>query len=274
MDERIPESLAPLFAPLPIPIAEHLVLRLERKQHLSTEKARDLLLREVQQARFAVVLYMNPYVRNISHEAIEPALRFSTSWLLQTLSLHSPGKKALLPQTLSTWHGRGLLRYREYGLPDFDSAAALFIARIIDRGERNFLPSRINEEEPLWWCWRQDDPGSSPVACPISFPADVPPVDVPPSALLWTPWTGAAWYPAWKQVGYAEGAVRFAGFQSRHWMLTPAQIGHWQPELAPFLQTLPREEVLRQDLLNTLADLALLRLATSRLKPNGRGFSG
>jgi hypothetical protein len=262
MDESsIPPSLAPLFAPLPIPVADHLVLRLQRKQHLTAQAARELLLKEVREKRPTVYFSMRPFVNNTLGQIPEVHLRFSSGWLLRTLSLHSPGKKPLLPQTLSHWHGRGLLRYREYGLPDYDSAAALLIARLIDQGERNFLPSKIGAEEPLWWCWRQDSPQAPVQPCPVPLPPGLL-----PSTLLWTPWAGASWDRAWTAIGRELGAIRWARPEKSLWTLSPEEIALWDPELTSLVEKLPQEETFRQDLLQTLATLVLLRLAADRFQ--------
>src|SRR5947209_64980 len=60
------------------------------------------------------------------------------------------------------------------------------------------------DREPAWWCWRQDHPQTPIIPCPVPLPDDLP-----PSAVLWTQWAGAAWHPEWLGVGQ-RGAIRWA----------------------------------------------------------------
>jgi len=258
-------SSYPDFAPLPFPIFQHLLRRFERKGRGDDGSLVPLLEKEVRQKRGIAFAYMNPFVRAGLRQKELRDHRFSTAWLLRTLAEEGPEKKPIPYSTLSYWHGRGLLQYSEHGLPEFDSAAALCIARMIDQGERNWLPSIIGEAEPHWWCWRQDDPESQPLLCPIPLPADLP-----SKALLWTPWAGASWDPHWVLIGKDLGAIRWAGvkrdqFNARHWGITTEDIERWDPLVATLTLDIPREEP--QELVQTLATLALHRLARTRISP-------
>lgn len=263
--ESVLQSLYPLFAPLPVSFVEHLVRRFERARRASPSTAWDLLIREVREKRDLAYLYMNPFIQN---------REVSTGWLLQTLTEHHPDKKAMPPQTLHSWHTRGLLRYESHGLPAPDSAAALFITRLIDPGDRNWLPTGMSDDEPGWWCWRQDTPGMPAVPCPVPLPANLP-----DSTLLWTPWAGAAWQSPWMLIGKERGAIRFVGTRktrrSFRWDISYQALEQWVPTLASALASSPvthasplhdedTEEV-RQQLLHALATLALRHLALTRL---------
>jgi len=168
---------------------------------------------------------MHPFVAN-DH--------LTTSWLLKALTTHTPGKTPVQSSTLNLWHERGLFSYTERGYPEPDSAAAMLIARMVDRRERNWLPTIMTQREPRWWCWRQDRPDAPVVACPIPLPDDLP-----PSALLWTPWLGACWHIPWLQIGLL-GAARFAGTQGPmsgeewRWNLSLEDFHRWDPEMAAF----------------------------------------
>jgi hypothetical protein len=270
------QTIYPLLAPLPVPMAEHLVRRLERRRKSSPAASWDTLAREVAQRRKDIYRYMAPYVLGRAAHRGEVESRYSTGWLLRTLQMHAPGKKPVPPQTLSYWTSRGLLRFREHGVPDYDSAAALLISRTIDQGERNWLPSVISEQEPRWWCWRQDGPDAPVVACPVPLPANLP-----DETLLWTPWPGAAWNREWLLVGQLErtfahlGAIRWAGIKKSRmgtdiWNVSWEALEGWQPDLAPLISAirrkytdLPREIV--AEMQQSLAQYALQALAVTRL---------
>ncbi len=269
----IPLEASPLFAPLPLPMVEHLLLRMRRIVSLSYGDKPDLnavalehLREAVARSRTAVYTSMHPYVVARKITVDEPGangegrvMRYSTSWFLRTLAVHSPKKEPIPSQTLSLWHKRGLFRYQEYALPDLDAAAALLIARMTDTRKRNWLPSLLLSDEPYWWCWRQDTPEMTPVPCPIPLPADVP-----SSALLWTPWTGASWSRCWLRLDQHVGAVRWAGVREKedgsYWDVTKADLERWDPEIACHLPSSPEYEQLFQN----AADLILRRLSLTR----------
>lgn len=272
----IPLQSYPLFAPLPLPMVEHLLLRIRRIVILSHGDKPDVhvvALEQVQEAvahyRTAVYTYMHPYVVARKITVDESGLngegrvmRYSTSWFLRTLAVHSPNKEPIPSQTLSLWHKRGLFRYQEYAIPDLDSAAALLIARMTDKRKRNWLPSLLLPDEPYWWCWRQDTPDAPPVPCPIPLPEDIP-----SSALLWTSWVGASWNRCWLRLDQNVGAVRWAGMQEKEdgisWEITKADLERWDPEIASHLPSSPEYE----QLLQNAAELVLRRLSLARFSP-------
>ncbi len=260
-------SHMPQLAPLPIPMALHL-LKQQRKllkkavrtssQDELEKGALSLLEKKVQEKRDAVYILMNLLIQA---ELSSREAGLSTTWLLQALSAHMPGQQPVPSQTLSLWRERKLLRYQEWGRPDAESAAALLLARMVDERIRNWLPTTIGEDEPHWWCWRQDTPELLPVPCPIPFPADLP-----PTALLWTPWGGATWDPHWLKIGTGRGAIRWTGAVSEHrcvrWTISRQELQRWDPEVAALTIDLPADA---EALSHTLAQLALFRLARTRL---------
>ena len=257
----------PLLAPLPIPMVLHLFKR--QRKHLKNharaiapdeldQAAWFLLEQKVREKRDAVITLMNPIMQA---EKSSREIGLSTTWMLQVLTVHMPGKQPVPSQTLSLWRERNLLRYREWGHPEADSAAALLLTRMVDARIRNWLPTTIGEDEPHWWYWRQDTPEMVPVPCPIPLPADLP-----LAALLWTLWGGAAWDPHWLKIGTGRGAIRWAGAVSENrcvrWTISQQELQRWDPEAAAFTIDFPE---CAEDISHTLAHLALFRLARTRL---------
>src|SRR5579884_1382833 len=270
----IQQSRSPLFAPLPHPFAEHLVLRLQRHDRkLSLEEAWDMFQVELRRKREIAYLYMNPFVQMYLQRGVKGSTAsFSTAWMLATLSRNSPGKKPVPDDNLAYWQGKGLLRYREHGIPELSNAAAFYIARMLVPDQRKgFLPSSMACDEPDWWSWQQSDPDQEPVPCPIPLPADLV-----PETVLWTPWAGAAWDASWLLIGQDRGAIRFAGInRSRvngalRWQVQPEALARWEPKLARLLDELPDERtdpIERQEQLHSLATTTLRRLAQTRVLP-------
>jgi hypothetical protein len=213
----------------------------------------DTMLYGVQKIRRATYALMNPIVGSIS-----------TEWLLRQLS---ETRHTVTPTTLSRWRDAGLLRYQQKDKPEADSVASLLIATSLHKQRRGALPTSLLAGEPAWWCWRQDSPTSPVVSCPIPLPEDIP-----PRALLWSQWTGAAWQPAWLSVG-KRGAIRWAGTLEINgklvWNISLDTLMMWVPDIASNLKGL---EVSRSELedtpelLHTLANMALLRLSGECLR--------
>ncbi|MGH2496580.1 MAG: hypothetical protein ACRDIV_17920 [Ktedonobacteraceae bacterium] len=261
--QDLPPLAYPLFAPLPVPMVLHL-LRGPSKPHPAAEQQPltwRLLEQRVRATRQTAFVYMDPFVQG-EH--------ISSSWLMQALRANAPEKIPVGTQALSLWHERKLLRYSERGRPAPDNAAALLIARMVDKRERNWLPTNMREDEPSWWCWRQDGLDAPITACPVPLPPDLP-----ATALLWTPWQGASWQRRpWLRVG-SLGAIRWARatevVRGSQWIwdLSLSDLEQWDPAVAA-LALPPRPIVSRetyrarnieQDLLHTLAQVALYRLA-------------
>ncbi len=128
-------SYMPRLAPLPIPMAEHL-LKQQRRLLQKTVRtsspdelekgALSLLEQNIQVKRQAVYGLMDPLVQTEKGSREVP---LSTTWIMQVLRAHTPENRLVPSQTLSLWRERHLLRYRERGHPDLDNTAALLLAR-------------------------------------------------------------------------------------------------------------------------------------------------
>lgn len=262
---ELPQSLYHLFAPLPVPMSEHLLLRLARRNPGSIVKLWDILIAEMEEKRREAYFYMNSYVEL---DALEHK-HLSTSWLLEALSIYAPERKRLPASTLSYWARRGILRYVSEGKPDPSSAAALLIARMIDPGERNFLPAKIEvEKEPLWWC-RAETIDHRGFPCPVPLPTNLE-----ASTLLWTNWPGAAWDPLWMRIGDDLGAIRWAGATVQkgdiQWTITLDELEVWMPHLVQSskFSELAQMSVKRQ----VTQDIAHLALRLLAMKYIGSGY--
>jgi len=233
------ETSASIYAPLPAPFMAHLRrhwLRIptpprltedaleQARQHL--EQARQHLEQAFQEARAATDTDLTPLVQ--SGRLTMQALRRQ----IETGSGHR-----LADSTLRAWVGRGLLVKAAIGKPAPSSAAAILIMRRLmpQTMQRDWLPAELAPDEPRWWCWRQDAPDQARLPCPVPLPDDLP-----ASALLWTPWSGAAWSSDWQAV--AGGAVRWGGEP------TLGDLARWGADLtavpaADAAQTVARQQV-------------------------------
>lgn len=259
----------PQLAPLPLPMAEHLLeyqnrlYRISPPLRLSPEEALEQFTQEyettwnsveqqIKSSRCKVYELIECEKKTISGER-----QLSTESILKMLATT---KGTVTTQTLSRWRENGLLRYQRWNEPDSDSIAALLISSMIDGRQRGWLPPGINQDEPYWWCWRQDQPDAPVESCSIPFPDDLP-----PSALLWTPWCGAAWSPTWLKVGKI-GAIRWAGTHIQDgkllWAVNQEDLQHWVPEIMSLGSGLD----VTPEILHILANVALLNLTRSRLK--------
>ncbi|SRR5579884_3903735 len=142
--------------------------------------------------------------------------RLNVHWLRRELApvtresgnLKESKKAPVSSDTLTKLVENHLLRRDSWGVYDWQSVAALWICRRIDRErERNWLPEQVSEQEPWWWCWSQDFPTASLLPCP--YPSV--PVNLSNSTVLYTRWAGAGWSDdAWLKVG-SLGAITFVG---------------------------------------------------------------
>lgn len=274
----------PQFAPLSTPIVKHWLSNQstmldyhfsdasnfqESVEHISQQLQQKWSLFEqyVHEKRLHTYALMNAIVQfdQVSSDHYVPA-----RWFRETLSAYTPhlqkGKKreAMTPQTLSVWSERHILRHHAWGQLDAQCVAGIITARQLDQTrERSWLPSMVEEAEPLWWCYSQSPPlngqPSPIVPCPVPIPQDLP-----PATLLWTPWIGAAWDPHWLQIG-TYGSVRWAGakldqYQRVQWQVTEADLQQWDPEVAALDMGFLKNS---QEMLNGAAHFVLLRLALS-----------
>jgi hypothetical protein len=227
----LPAHLYPLFAPLPLPIASHLVTqeyRRSRRKAVSMRPAPEqvwwVVEEQVRRARTVAYEYMHPFVlvdKRRSEQGLPRAFP-SAEWLLDTLATYTPEGKRNAEPTLDYWQKKGLLRRdKPRGQLDLMSVAALLIARIAEEEhQRNWLPSKIREEESDWWCYGQAGPTApaQPTRLPLA-------PTLPAATLLWTPWLGAAWEGEWRVIG--NKAFRWAGaVSSEH------DLEAWDPSIA------------------------------------------
>lgn len=264
--EELPAFSYPLYAPLPLPVVDHLFKRPVRDAGRRLTQSWEALAQQIHFARRAAYLVMHPYVLTDS---------LTTAWLLARLKANSPAKTPVGTANLSLWYERGLLRYERHGRPEVDNAAALLIARMVDPRERNWLPSTIEAGEPHWWCWRQDTPQSAAVPCPVPLPDDLT-----STALLWTPWAGAAWLNRhWLSIG-SLGSVRWArtarsrkaGGEHWSWAISRDDLACWDQEVTrlpfPEMSSMYADEI-GAEVLQAQSTLILYRLA---LQPGRLGM--
>ncbi len=255
-------------APLSESMARHLLSH-QSKQHKPPMVLAATLEQELEEAKQRYqtewsalhdkVRIYRPKVYTLLSPLIQPSGgQLSTDWILHALKEYT--HRSVTPQTLSRWREHGLLRYHQKDQPDADSTAALLISGMIDDRARGWLPPAQAEDEPLWWCWRQDSPRASAIPCQFPLP------DLPPSTLLWTPWTGAAWNVTWLNVG-TFGAIRWAGTmrvgEKLLWQVTCRDLEQWVPEVISLGEGLD----ITPEITHTLANVALLHLARTRLGP-------
>lgn len=195
----LPEHLYPVFAPLPVAFANHLVLLEHRlsgrkavSRRLSSERLWKIVEERVCLARNLVYDYMSPFVLVEQHR-IEQGLprQFpEEAWLLNALATYSPDGIRYSAATIELWQRKRLLRREKpRGMFALDSVAALLITRIVEgEHQRNWLPSEIPAGEPIWWCYEQS--GVEVARQPVAFP--LPATHLEPM-LLSTPWCGARW---------------------------------------------------------------------------------
>lgn len=228
----LPPHLYPTFAPLPVPLAEHLVLQEYRRYRRVTPSKRPTasqmwarVCERVSRARTVAYEYMHPFVA-VDKKRRDQGLAHtfpSPDWLLDALASYTPQGKRNAEPTLDYWQKKGLLRRdKPHGLLDLTSVAALLVARIAEEEhQRNWLTSELAEEEPTWWCYSQSRPDA---------PVEPVPLPLPPTlavtTVLWTPWLGASWLSdEWSLIGNL--ALRWAGNLS-----SEQDLQVWDSELA------------------------------------------
>jgi len=236
---KFPAHLYPACAPLPAPMADHLLL-LERRRyrHRPAQRPDDqemarIVLTRIKRARTLVFEYLHPFVLadQKRQERGESRTFPNADWLLETLAQYTPGQGGNAEATLDFWQKKGLLRREKTrGLLDITSVAALLVARITERTlQRNWLPSSLEETEPSWWCYGRVSPGMPIQALPVPLPSDLP-----SSMVLWTAWQGAIWDGTWRTVGEAF-LCRWAGSPSLH------DLSLWQQDLPRKIQAVQHD---------------------------------
>jgi hypothetical protein len=188
----------------------------------------------------------------------------TSEWVAKELAALSPAQTAAFTAaTLSRWRASGLLRNEQKNRPHPDNVAALFILRVLDKyREKQWHPSVMPKDEPLWYCWRQDSPDAPVIPCPYPLPEDLP-----RSAFLYTTYRLAQEKPDWLPFGSL--AVRWGGITiHKHtylWNLTTEDLVCWDRSITSQVgkKALDTEAIFTR---HTLANLVLLNLA-SELSP-------
>jgi hypothetical protein len=270
----LPYSLYPAFAPLPIPIVQHLVLEEYRRyrrvvpvKRPQPEQIWASVGERVSKARRVAYEYLKPFV-TVDRKRREQGLAStfpSSEWLLDALATYTPQGKRNAEPTLAHWQQRGLLRRdKPRGEFDLTSVAALLVARIAEEEhQRNWLPSELDEEEPAYWCYSQAGPDASVQPLPIPLPPSLP-----ATTILWTPWLGAVWTcDEWCIIG--QLAYR--------WACVPScgdELQVWDDDLVMTLKTLRANELISQErvlaiLVQEASHIILQRVAHRHQKTRG-----
>jgi len=255
----LPECYYPQFAPLPVPMAKHLIREEYRWSRKKAETRRQTpeqiwatIEKRVRDARAIVYEYMNPFVITGQPDPFP-----STTWLLDTLAGYTPEGKRNALQTVYYWQGKGLLRRdRPGGHLDPTNVAAFLTARIAEKEhQRNWLPAKLEKNEPYWWCYSQKGPDASIEYTPLPLPANLP-----PATFLWTPWIGAPWFSKEWQV-FGDKAARWAGVISYE-----QEIKVWDDDTAMKIVGLRDEGFVKEEDIRSMiqgaSQMILKRLAT------------
>ena len=250
-------SMAPLSEPMVEVVLENMHMTHKGAAYLPSHSEWQEIVQRVEEKRDFVYDYMNPVLRSGE---------LSTNWVIETLTKFTPStalNRPLSAETISRWRQNGLLLYKGKNQPDAASVAALVTLRLlVQKRQRRWTP-KVSSFESTWWCWRQDSPHSSIIPCGLPLSPEVP-----RHALLWTPWTGAAWDPLWFQFGEL-GAARWAGIQQEengtwHWNLEENDLLMWGGDDIVKYERGLLDSVARE-VRHTTATLLLLSHASSRL---------
>lgn len=218
----VPPVLLPNGIPLPAlaPLSEPLIAQLVH-QFIGSRSVVDAL-RRFPQGLGWLLQAIGPRREQVARD-LDRIVRtdgLTVSQFIELLRATSPPTARPTVQLLSPWRGRGILEPRRHGFLEAQRAAAVLLARsLVPTATRNWLPDEIAPREPIWWCWRQDGPTSPITICPVPLPPDLP-----PSALLWVPWAGAAWLPNWSPI--ATGALYGGRIRTLQALVEAAQIWH------------------------------------------------
>src|SRR5690242_15766013 len=111
------ESIAPAFAPLPVPMTQHLFLeRVMKYRHQPEFEVAEQFFRDFKDARDVIYFYMHPFV------TIGEA---TTSFFSEKLRWQDPSKEGVSSTTLTAWRTNNILRDITFGIAEHDSEAAI-----------------------------------------------------------------------------------------------------------------------------------------------------
>lgn len=272
-------AVEPFFAPLP----KHLIMRaLELDTEIKVPKTLNVhKTAQILTAKCSLLRERITEPRLNAFNEIQDALRtheYSTDWMLRKLGEDTPRRrsnqrKPYSPEAWSEWREDGLVLMEDKNLPLRDNSAALLTYRkLLKQRERRWLPSPPKEaqkagyfaHEPLWWCWKQKTLSSPAVSCAMPMTED----QYEKGALYWTEYEGAIWTPGWMKVGKL-GCARWGTTKTIEelerpvWDMSENDLRRWGIIIS---ETYRDALDATPSTLHTLANLALLDLATQRLK--------
>jgi hypothetical protein len=157
------------------------------------------LLSEIREKERDAFTVLDSYVRSGE---------LTRKWMLETMAQYG---KPISQATFTRWQRLGLVEMERGNRLKPLSAQALLMMRMIDPGERGFLPAAGLASGDSWWCYIQERPETEVIVWPVARLGELP-----PATLCWTPTASAVWEPGWYLLGAQEetpGCMRFAGLQ-------------------------------------------------------------
>jgi hypothetical protein len=256
---RFPSHLYPAVAPLSAPMADHLLLLEERRyrrrpaQRPTDQEMARTVLERIRRSRTVVYEYMNVFVEADKKRQERGASRTfpNPEWLLETLSQYTPGQGGNAVATLDFWQKRGLLRREKTrGLLDVTSVAALLIARLAQETlQRNWLPSSLADAEPYWWWYGRVSPDAPLQRVPVPLAGKLP-----TSLVLWTPWRGATWDEATREVPWFLVDDTRSQDVLYRWASTPSleDLSLWEEELPQKIRSTQHDPLFGRERVQTV----------------------
>lgn len=273
-----PSSMLPFLAPLSESMMKHALFMQDNTSSHTRQGTPTSATRQEQLTSWAKLYHRFRPLRKEAYTLTTDALKrgeYSTRWMIAELSKRYPQRsKPLSHETISRWREIGLLPYQKEDFPDPDRAIAMLILRSLTLRKANaWTPKHPKNggfwKEALWTCWKQETPTSAILPCAVPLP-----LDMPRHTLLWTGYLGADLKsPLWLRIGDL-GCCRWGQVKEYHntlvWDITEEDLRLWNIPLEPYSKELANDKPLT---LHMLANLALLRLATTRLESEQRVFT-